>query len=196
MNSRAASMTHARGFALFTALLLLMIITILAMSMFRAFGTQEHIAGNVREKERAFHAAESVQQYGEWWLLQGNNSAIGAQACAAGIINGNTPNAGQICTTTLVQNGQTVTAPGTWASATTYLPAGMSVTPGVNGTNGDPPYAAMPGFYIADVGPAADTQGEAYQIDSYGYGGSLATVAVVESVYEVQQGVVCRSCNP
>jgi type IV pilus assembly protein PilX len=196
MNSRAASMTHARGFALFTALLLLMIITILAMSMFRAFGTQEHIAGNVREKERAFHAAESVQQYGEWWLLQGNNSAIGAQACAAGIINGNTPNAGQICTTTLVQNGQTVTAPGTWASATTYLPAGMSVTPGVNGTNGDPPYAAMPGFYIADLGPAADTQGEAYQIDSYGYGGSLATVAVVESVYEVQQGVVCRSCNP
>jgi type IV pilus assembly protein PilX len=196
MNSRAAAMTHSRGFALFTALLLLMIITILAMSMFRAFGTQEHIAGNVREKERAFHAAESVQQYGEWWLLQGNNSAIGAQACAAGIINGNTPNAGQICTTTLVQNGQTVTAPGTWASATTYLPAGMSVTPGVNGTNGDPPYAATPGFYIADVGVAADTQGEAYQIDSYGYGGSLATVAVVESVYEVQQGVVCRSCNP
>jgi type IV pilus assembly protein PilX len=196
MNSRAASMTHSRGFALFTALLLLMIITILAMSMFRAFGTQEHIAGNVREKERAFHAAESVQQYGEWWLLQGNNSAIGAQASAAGLINGNSPNAGQICTTTLVQNGQTVTAPATWASATTYLPAGMSVTPGVNGTNGDPPYAAMPGFYIADVGPAADTQGEAYQIDSYGYGGSLATVAVVESVYEVQQGVVCRSCNP
>jgi type IV pilus assembly protein PilX len=196
MNSRAAAMTHSRGFALFTALLLLMIITILAMSMFRAFGTQEHIAGNVREKERAFHAAESVQQFGEWWLLQGPNVAIGAQACAAGILNGNTPGVGQICTTTLVQNGQTVTAPATWASATTYLPTGMSVTPGVNGTNGDPPYAAVPGFYIADVGAAADAQGEAYQIDSYGYGGSTATVAVVESVYEVQQGVVCRSCNP
>jgi type IV pilus assembly protein PilX len=196
MNSRAAS-THSRGFALFTALLLLMIITILAMSMFRAFGTQEHIAGNVREKERAFHAAESVQQYGEWWLLQGTNIALGAQACAAGLLNGNGANEpGQICTTTLVQNGQTVTAPGTWASATTYLPAGMSVTPGVPGANGDPPYAAVPGFYIADVGLAADTQGEAYQIDSYGYGGSPATVAVVESVYEVQQGVVCRSCNP
>jgi len=196
MNSRAASMTHSRGFALFTALLLLMIITILAMSMFRAFGTQEHIAGNVREKERAFHAAESVQQYGEWWLLQGNNVALGAQACTAGINGNGAGNPGQICTTTLVTNGQTVTAPGTWASATTYLPAGMSVTPGVNGANGDPPYAAVPGFYIADVGIAADTQGEAYQIDSYGYGGSLATVAVVESLYEVQQGVVCRSCNP
>jgi type IV pilus assembly protein PilX len=189
-------MTHARGFALFTAMLLLIIITILAMSMFRAFGTQEHIAGNVREKERAFHAAESDLQYGEWWLLQGNNIAIGAQACAAGILNATTANNSQICSTTLVQNGQTVTAPATWASATIYLPAGMSVTPGVNGANGDPPYAAVPGFYIADVGAAADTQGEAYQVDSYGYGGSLATVAVVESVYEVQQGVVCRSCNP
>jgi type IV pilus assembly protein PilX len=71
----------------------------------------------------------------------------------------------------------------------------MSVTAGVNGANNDPPYAATPGFYIADVGPAADGQGEAYQVDAYGYGGAAGTVAVVESTYEVQQGVVCRSCS-
>jgi len=109
MNPRATSVTHARGFALFTALLLLMIITILAMSMFRAFGTQEHIAGNVREKERAFHAAESVQQYAEWWLLQGNNVAIGSLSCAVGTLNANIGQ-GQICNTPLAQ--AVVTTPG------------------------------------------------------------------------------------
>jgi len=68
----------------------------------------------------------------------------------------------------------------------------MSVTAGVNGPNGDPPYAATPAFYISDVGVAADGAGEAYQIDAYGYGGAATTVAIVESTYEVQQGVVNR----
>ena len=139
-----------------TSLLLLVIITIIALSMFRSFGTQEHIAGNLREKDRALHAATSDQQYAEWWLLQGNNSAIGAIACAAGVLNATPANAGQICNQTLTQLGYTVTSPSTWAIQTTYLPAGMSVTAGVNGANNDPPYAATPGFYVSDLGPASD----------------------------------------
>ena len=79
---------NQRGVALVTSLLLLLIITILALSMFRSFGTQERIAGNLREKERALHAADSAQQYAEWWLLQGNNTAAGAVACAAGLAGG------------------------------------------------------------------------------------------------------------
>jgi type IV pilus assembly protein PilX len=188
-----------RGVALVTSLLLLIIITIIALSMFRSFATQEHIAGNTREKERALHAAESAQQYGEWWLTQGNNAAIGAIACAAGTLNANA-GAGQICNQT-PQAAWGVAAVTTvpWAIQTQYLPLGMSVTPGVNGAGGptDPPYALTPGLYIADLGPAGDGQGEAYQIDAYGSGSTAnnvasATVAVVESTYEVQQGVVNR----
>src|SRR5712675_1995916 len=111
-----------RGVALISSLLLLIIITILALSMFRSFGTQEKIAGNLREKDRALHAAASAQQYGEWWLIQGNNAA----------------------------------------------------------------------FYVTDLGLAGDGAGEAYQIDAYGYGSTAGTVAVVESTYEVSQGVVNR----
>ena len=189
MNSRAASMTHARGFALFTALLLLMIITILAMSMFRAFGTQEHIAGNVREKERAFHAAESVQQYAEWWLLQNNNTAIGASQCAAGS-QAASPTQGQICNQTPQQAGMNlIVVP--WVTQITYTPQNM-VLVGQPAVAGNPPYFNTPAFYIADRGVAADGAGEAYQIDAYGYGSAANTVAVVESVYEVQQGVVNR----
>ena len=193
---------HQRGIALVTSMLLLVIITIIALSMFRSFAVQEHIAGNVREKERALHAAETAQQYGEWWLTQANNAAIGSTPCAAGSLNANATE-GEICQQTLVQQGYTVTnVP--WPIQTLYVPPGMSITPGVNGQSGDPPYALPPGYYITDLGPAGDGQGEAYQIDAYGVGSTPttmilggnsatvanATVAVVESTYEVQQGVV------
>jgi type IV pilus assembly protein PilX len=186
-----------RGMALISSLLLLMIITILALSMFRGFGTQERIAGNLREKDRAFHAATSAQQYAEWWLAQNNNAAIGAVACAAPLLSANLGQ-GQICNQTLpnatglAAGALIVQVPLPWALGVTYLPPNMSVTAGVNGPNGDPPYAATPAFYISDVGVAADGAGEAYQIDAYGYGGAATTVAIVESTYEVQQGVVNR----
>jgi type IV pilus assembly protein PilX len=187
-----------RGIALISSLLLLMILTIIALSMFRSFATQEHIAGNVREKERALHAAESAQQYAEWWLNQGSNAALGSVACAAGTLSANA-NQGQICNQTPTQSGfnvTNVTATG-WPIQVLYLPAGMSVTAGTPGANGDPPYALTPGFYITDLGPAGDGQGEAYQVDAYGSGTTAvsaesATISVVESTYEIQQGVVNR----
>jgi type IV pilus assembly protein PilX len=191
-----------RGIALVTSLLLLIIITILALSMFRGFGTQEKIAGNIREKDRALHAAETAQQYAEWWLLQGTNVSLGATACAQPAVSANT-SPGQICNQTLptalglAATTQIINVPMPWNIGLTYTPPNMSTTPGVNGgPNGqDPPYFAAPGFYIADVGAANDGQGEAYQIDAFGYGGSSTTVAIVESTYEVQQGVTCLSCG-
>lgn len=191
-----------RGVALVTTLLLLVIITILALSMFRGFGTQEKIAGNIREKDRALHAAETAQQYAEWWLLQGTNVSLGATACAQPAVSANT-NPGQICNLSLqsalglAAGMPVINVPMPWNIGFTYTPPLMSTTPGVNGgPNGqDPAYFASPGFFISDVGPASDGQGEAYQIDAYGYGGSSTTIAIVESTYEVQQGVTCLSCG-
>ena len=181
-----------RGMALITSLLLLLIITILALSMFRGFGSQEKIAGNLREKARAVHAAESAQQYAEWWLLQGNNAAIGSGTCSAPLLNANLGQ-GEICNQPLAS---AVDVP--WNIGVTYTLPNMNVTPAnapltVNVSN--EPYYAAPGFYIEDLGIAADLAGEAYRIDAYGYGGSATTVAVVESTYEVSQGIVCLSCQ-
>jgi len=184
-----------RGMALISSLLLLMIITILALSMFRGFGTQEKIASNLREKDRAFHAADSAQLYAEWWLAQGNNAAIGSVPCAAPLLNANLGQ-GQICNQTLPSamglpaGTPVVQVPLPWTLGVTYTPPTMSVMgPGVNAPN---QYFGTPAFYISDVGVAADGAGEAYQIDAYGYGGAATTVAIVESTYEVQQGVVNR----
>lgn len=182
------------GMALVTSLLLLLIITILALSMFRSFGTQERIAGNLREKERALHAAESAQEYAEWWLLQGNNVAIGAVQCAAGTLIASVT-VGQICNQSMQAQGVSLTQV-PWSTQVTYAPQGMVIMPTSGYTptanNSNPPYFASPAFYITDMGIAANGQGEAYQIDAYGYGSAASTVAVVESTFEVQQGVVNR----
>jgi type IV pilus assembly protein PilX len=186
--------------ALVSSMLLLLIITILIISMFHSFTTQEKIAGNVREKERALHAAESAEQFAEWWITQGNNVQTGAVTCGAGLLNGNNPGEGQICSNTLAPQGArpnlginvtqvpwTIAGAGGGPVGVTFLPTGMQI--GAGGTATNPLYFATPVFYIADVGVAADGQGEAYQIDALGYGGSANAVAVVESTYEVAKGV-------
>jgi type IV pilus assembly protein PilX len=180
------------GFALVTSIILLMIVTLLALGMFRGFATQEHVAGNVREKERAFHSAVSVQQYAEWWLLQSGITSGAAVTCAAGTLSANAGQVPQICNETLTEAGFTVSQPSTWGSVVTYIPSGMVLTGGAP-VNGDlTTYAAAPGFYIADVGPSGDGQGEAYQVDAFSYGSTTNTVAVVESVYEIQPGMINR----
>lgn len=187
-----------RGMALISSLLLLIIITILALSMFRSFGTQEKLAGNIREKERALHAATSAQQYAEYWLtLPGKAPAGGAGAVScttAFLLNANNASEGQICdqnstlATLLVPVTQVPWTVGGNQTGIDFLPANMGV--GTTGAAGDPGYFLSPRFYIGYLGTAPDgTGGDLYQIDAYGYGGSASAVAVVESVYEVSQGV-------
>lgn len=188
--SAAGYRVRERGMALISAMLLLIIITILALSMFRSFGTQERIAGNLREKERALHAAESAQQYAEWWLLQSNNAAIGSVQCVSPTTLIASPTQGQICNQTIEQAltfASVAQVP--WGIQTVYQPASMTLTIG-DATN--PAYFNYPAFYIADRGTGADSAGEVYQVTAYGYGSAATTVAVVQSIYEVQQGVVNR----
>jgi type IV pilus assembly protein PilX len=185
-----------RGIALVTSLLLLLIITILALSMFRSFGSMERIAGNLREKDRALHAAVSAQQYAEWWLTQpaAVADATVPVTCGAGPPLNANAGEGQICSqqTSLELLGIAVTQV-PWAAVTyvQYSPPG-STTPLQVGPNSDPPYALTPGFYISDLGPSADAQGEVYQVDAFSSGATTNTIAVVESIYELQQGVANR----
>jgi type IV pilus assembly protein PilX len=173
--------------ALVTALLLLAIVTILAVGMFRGIGVQERIAGNLREKQRALHAAESAQQYAEWWLSTGNNAATAPVPCDT-LLNANLSQV-QICSNKLTS----VTAPplqiGGADQGVTYNPGNALK---ISTTSARETYYAVPRFYIADVGQSADATGEVYRIDAVGYGGNPTAVAVVESTFVVRQGVVDR----
>jgi type IV pilus assembly protein PilX len=182
-----------RGMVLVSSLLLLIVVTIIALSMFRSFGIQEKIAGNTREKQRALSAAVSAQQFAETWLM--NNATQAPVDCAAGKLNGNIGQ-GQICSkatalSTVVPLNDVTTVPWTIGGnfvGVTILPTGMSVSTTTSvSAAANPTYYDKPAYYISDMGPSADTTipGEIYQVDAYGYGGTAGTVAVVESTYAV-----------
>jgi type IV pilus assembly protein PilX len=177
-----------RGIVLVSSLLLLVVVTIIALSMFRSMGVQELIAGNIREKHRALHSAESAEQYAEWWLTSGNNVNL-VGACIGPLLNGNL-NQGIVCSNplqTVVIDVSTVPWQGLGGElGTSYTPPGMNINvASATGTFYEPPR-----FYIALLGPApGGAQGNVYQINAWGYGGSPNSVAVVESTYLVSNGV-------
>jgi type IV pilus assembly protein PilX len=178
--------------ALITSLLLLAVITVLAVGMFRSFSVQEQIAGNLREKQRALHAAITAQQYAEWWMTQSGNAASAAVSCNS-LLNAKLSQ-GQICTNKVTN----VTSPpwkvGSNDVGVTYNPGPGAGTMTVTQTAlGRDTYWATPRFHIAYLGTSADGSGGAvYQIDAVGYGATPNAVAVVESTFLVKPGVVDR----
>ena len=186
---------------LVSSLLLLLVVTIVALSMFRSFGIQEKIAGNMREKQRALQAAVTAQQFAEVWL---SNNAGGTPSgpCTA-LMNGNSGQ-GQICSNQLSNPSifpSGVTAiPWLFNNApvgVTFTPTNMQISNSTATTANtilNPTYASAPTFYISDLGVSADgsAPGEVYQIDAVGYGGNSNTVAVVESTYVVSTSSVNR----
>jgi type IV pilus assembly protein PilX len=69
-----------RGAVLVIALIMLVLITVVAMSTIRSTTTDERIAGNVRDRERAFQAAEAV--------VQACLDAVQAGTYESGTVNG------------------------------------------------------------------------------------------------------------
>lgn len=173
-----------RGMALITGLLLLLVVTLIAVSMFHGFGVEEQIAGNTREKQRALNAAVSAQQYAEWWLI---NGSVPPTVTCSNLVSSDS---GQVCSNVLTNFA---TVPWTLNSAqvgVTYTPFAQSQT--ISGASVNPSqgsYYGAPVYYITDVGsmvnPTTGNSGELYQVDAYGYGGTAKAVAEVESTYLV-----------
>jgi type IV pilus assembly protein PilX len=167
------------GYVLIVSMILLVVLTILAVSMFRSFGLQEIMAGNLREKTRAVDAAQSAINYAEWWLAQGTNATTGV-ACAALT----TAPVVSVCNTPVPANATTATP---WAVGVNYNPnpAYMAVAAG----GGVGTYFRAPQFYIQYVGLAAGGTGALYRITAIGWGGNSAAVAVLQSTYIISTGV-------
>ena len=194
---RHSSRSTQRGVVLVTSLLLLLVVTVMALSMFRSFGMQERIAGNVREKQRALQVANSTQEYAEWWLanqsgaiyaVSQGSAAAADVTCGNTVVDANAPvGAGQICIDTLRIRGISAA---TWPSSIPSAGPTMGVLytpPGMSAVN----YAVRPGFYIADAGALATARGEVYQVDAYGFGLTSNAISVVESTV----AVTCIVCN-
>lgn len=172
-----------RGMALISALLLLLVTTMLGVAMFRSFGFLEAVAGNTREKQRALHAAQAAQDYAEWWTTQsqGQNATAG-KTCPSGI-DSNLANVTP-CNIVLANPAQLP-----WATGFAYTPPGMSTGASNIGTAGN--FIRAPVFYISFISNIFKTSNGTqintftYQIDAAGNAGTTNSAAVVESMYQV-----------
>jgi len=159
--------------ALITGMLLLVVLTILAMSMFRGYGTQQKIAGNVREKNRAVSAAVSAQQYAEYWLSSTTPpAAVDCSAMSVSPVPQVCNNSPDFTVVPWSLNAKPV------GVAFNNFKATVDPVKPAQGT-----YFSTPMFYITDLGQSAAGPGEVYQIDATGWGGTRDTVAVVESTF-------------
>ena len=177
--------THRqRGMVLVTALLMLVVVTLLAVSMFRSFGLDEKIAGNVREKQRALSAAETAEEYAEWWLA--NGLAGTPIACSAPV----SFTVGQVCTAASTAAVDFTSLP--WAARVNYAYTPIGAPGLAMPTSGQSFYSQLPAYSITFLG--ATTNSSIYQIDAVGYSGSTDTAAVVEATYAISISNTCLSC--
>lgn len=192
-SSRAQWGRRARGMVLITALLLLVVVTLLALAMFRGVGLEARIAGNVMDKQRAVQAAVSAQQYAEQWLVTSAaptpDEAVSSWTdCSSQPFTTGTPMICMGALSSLTSSGTVTSVP--WSGTTGNL--GTSYNPGndltQSSTGGADTYYGMPAFYVGYVGIDKQTGRSAYDytVDAYSYAGSQNTVAVVESTYRIR----------
>ncbi|WP_236692046.1 pilus assembly PilX family protein [Amantichitinum ursilacus] len=146
----------------------------IGLAMFRGFGLDQVMAGNLREKSRATEAAQSAMQYAQWWLVQATNASNGV-ACTAGAKSKAT-----ICTGTPNANPLS-DAYATYADST-KIP--VSTTGGVG------KYYASPVYTIYFAGMDTSSCARFYLITAKGYGGNQNAVATLQSVYRVIPGQI------
>lgn len=195
MNSFPHPAGQVRGVVLPTAMIILLVVSILAVSMLRSFGNLERIADSTRDKQRAFNAAQSTLRYAEWWLTQGNASP--GTPCAATYSANTAPATARVCSNALVSTAPTVTQAQVseipWKTAAgvalgnEFTPPGM--TGKVSSTGGADTYATVPLFYVTAVGNDPKGIRQLYQVTATASGGSRDSVAVVQSVFGVSSDV-------
>lgn len=160
------------GLALVSALLMLIIITLLGVSLFLGVGLQQKAAGNSMEKTRALEVVQSITTATERWL-DVNSQRLAPVTCSS------TVSEFRLC----ISPPTTPANPESWANsgATQVSLDQVSINAG-GGTN---TYAKTPAVWVTYLGRATMGSGNLYEIDAQAYGGNANTVAVVQAVYYV-----------
>ncbi len=169
------------GFVLVVSLIFLVLMTLLGLSMFGGFSTNQSIAGNLREKSRAEDAAQSALEYAEYWLLLQAGAPPTGVPCGA-------PSATPIVCTNALANPNAFSAAAAGATPFSMSNNFSSLIAAF--------YNAPPVFYIQYLSQQPSGHvGQAfcpcyfYQVTATGQGGGASNaVAVVQSVYVVGAG--------
>lgn len=170
------------GFVLIAAMVMLIVLSVLAISMYHNFTVQERMAGNSREKGRAFQMAQGALQYAEYELATvGPSNMNQSSACTTGAVPASTLT---ICSGTVnatVVNPSTVGGAMTMTNGWTYTTPSITVSSTAPSNNS---YYAYPQLFIRYLGTTNNQQN--YLITALGYGATARAVAVVQSTFSIK----------
>lgn len=168
-----------KGFILIASLFLLAIMTMIGISMFGGFSTDERMSGNYREKIRSRDAAQTALNAAAYWMSITGNTYAGSWSTGA---NCTAPSSTPIiCSNALAAPAQ----PSSWTSYVTYTPSGMTVkASGGAPVNNVSPYATTPNYYIQYLGQLSPTSA-LYRTTAAATGGNAAATSVLQTDYIV-----------
>jgi type IV pilus assembly protein PilX len=181
-----------QGIVMVTAMILLIVLTVLSIAMFQNFGLLERISGNSREKQKSFAMAQTALSYAEAILPNWPNSA---DACASGttyVDSGGANAVPKICdmpltTAQLNGSGSSTTLLGNWPTGVQYtpaLPTGASVSFGsACTTSGGTGYAMPPMYHIYPEGKDKYGNIQLFLVSAISAGGTCTATTVLQSTY-------------
>lgn len=177
------------GFVMIAALIMLIILSILAISLYRNSAVQEHIAGNSREKGRAFQLAQSTLQAAEYQLVHGLTTFTQNASCSASNAPTTTPTIciGPATASSPIVVNPTATSPMVLANGWIYTPSALPSS-SISTTPSNSTYYKSPMLQIRYLGTNGNEQ--LYQLTALAYGATPNTVAVVQSVFELESSVI------
>jgi type IV pilus assembly protein PilX len=161
-----------RGFILVTALILLVVLTMLALSAFGLIGTQTKVAANSASQQLTFQAAEGALQQAQTNLLGGSYTPAQFAANSAGLYVYNPSNAAP-WTTVNWASSSAVMSSNSWA---TSLPSSISAAYMIEMM----PPVVIPGQNFAN--PAS-----VYRITAYATQASGGAPVMLQSLVQIQQ---------
>ena len=164
--------TRQSGLALVSALLMLVIITLLGVSLFLGVTLQQKAAGNSLQKTRALEVAQSVVTAAENWL-NGESQKQSPLSCSSNVTSF------RLCAIAPIRPAD----PTTWVNAGATDVALPKLK--VSASGGVDTYATKPVVWITYLGRATMGPGSLYEIDAQASGGNANTVAVIQTVYYV-----------
>ena len=185
-HTRLPGKAAAHGFALFTALVFLLVMTMLGVAMYDNVILQQRMAGNIQQKTMALSAADSATRVAEDFL---RGTALPIHTTCSGQTT--TPRICLFNTLTSPIANATWSASGSGVQLTTLTFAGIvSSGGGIEGA-----YAAYPQYYVERIPSTPGhsigngqqygglTPQNFYRITAWGVGGNSGAVAVTRTLY-------------
>lgn len=170
------SWRRQQGAALVVSLIFLFVMTIIGIMGMQVTSLEEKMAGNMRERNLAFQAAESAARAGEKYL---SSAGLPAFNCAVGLYKADDVNCDGTKETARV-----------WEAVNWSTTAVVSYADGAKLAN----VSAFPAYIVEELPAVPETGGSLeagvpkdvnyYRVTARGIGGSPGAVAIVQSVYK------------